>query len=137
MNDTSTVNDKPKKVQNAVRLLILSLILGFINSVISEFYSEMKLFSSTEGLVTLILTYGILGFLIYYINERKNWARIVSIIMMGLGLLVFPFSLAQIFKENALNGTISLVSALIQIVAYIMLLSKESNLWFKNTLNPQ
>ncbi len=76
MENELSVNIKPRAVSNALLLFALSLGVGFINTIINEIYADMKVLATTEGIIITLLTYLILGFLFYQMNNRKNWARI-------------------------------------------------------------
>lgn len=123
-------NQKPKKLSLAINLFIISIILGFINSIISEFTTEIKNYTSGLGLSTTIFTFAMFVFFIYQMNAGKKWARTTFLILSLLGALFFPFTIVTLFQANPIIGVITLISSIIQIFAFIFIYSKECNEWF-------
>ena len=123
-------NQKPKKLSLAINLFIISIILGFINSIISEFTTEIKNYTSGLGLSTTIFTFAMFVFFIYQMNAGKKWARTTFLILSLLGALFFPFTIVTLFQANPIIAVITLISSIIQIFAFIFIYSKECNEWF-------
>ena len=123
-------NQKPKKLSLAINLFIISIILGFINSIISEFTTEIKNYTSGLGLSTTIFTFAMFVFFIYQMNAGKKWARTTFLILSLLGALFFPFTIVTLFQANPIIGVITLISSIIQIFAFFFIYSKECNEWF-------
>ena len=123
-------NQKPKKLSLAINLFIISIILGFVNSIISEFTTEIKNYTSGLGLSTTIFTFAMFVFFIYQMNAGKKWARTTFLILSLLGALFFPFTIVTLFQANPIIGVITLISSIIQIFAFFFIYSKECNEWF-------
>ena len=123
-------NQKPKKLSLAINLFIISIILGFVNSIISEFTTEIKNYTSGLGLSTTIFTFAMFVFFIYQMNAGKKWARTTFLILSLLGALFFPFTIVTLFQANPIIAVITLISSIIQIFAFIFIYSKECNEWF-------
>lgn len=121
---------KPKKVSFAINIIIISLVLGFINSIISQLTTNLKNYSSGEGLFITILTLAIMIFFVYKINARKKWAMTTYLVLSILGFLALPFTLITLFLSNLIVGIISSIQTILQIIALVMLYSKESREWF-------
>jgi len=119
---------KPKNLTVSIYLLIASVVVGIINFIIAN-QTTINLMK----IVTLIFTYALMSFFIYFINAGKNWARITFLILFIIGSLLLPFTLATSFQLNPVVAVISIILTLLQIVALIFLYTKEVNLWF--TLN--
>jgi FtsH-binding integral membrane protein len=126
---------KPKKVSSAINLLIVSIVLGVVNSIISEVTTEMKNYLSGMGLFITIFTFALMIFFIYQMNARKKWARTTFLVLFILGALMFPFTLITLFKSNIVVGLLTVILTVLQIIALTMIYSKESNEWFN--LNKQ
>ena len=123
-------NQKPKKLSLAINLFIISIILGFVNSIISEFTTEIKNYTSGLGLSTTIFTFAMFVFFIYQMNAGKKWARTTFLILSLLGALFFPFTIVTLFQANPIIAVITLISSIIQIFAFFFIYSKECNEWF-------
>lgn len=121
---------KPKKLTSAIKLFIVSIILGLINSIISEITTEMKNYSSGLGLTTTIFTFVLFVFFVYQMNEGKKWARNTFLVLSILGALFFPFTIVILFEANPIIGIITIISSVIQVIAFVHLFSKECNEWF-------
>jgi multidrug efflux pump subunit AcrB len=125
--------EKPKKVINAVNLIKLTLVLGAINLIIQIAFSGPFLRGGLLAMTLLIffVAISITIFLIYNLNRRKNWARIVFAIFTIIGTLIILAGISQLFTPFVIVGIIALTSTIIQLIAMIILFSKESNEWFK------
>lgn len=121
---------KPKKLTLAINLFIISIVLGFINTIISEMTTEMKNYTSGLGLSTTILTFAMFVFFTYQMNAGKKWARTTFLILSLLGALFFPFTIVPLFQANPIIGVITVISSIIQIFAFVFIYSKECNEWF-------
>ena len=116
---------KPKKLSLSIILLISSVVLGMFNFILANQTTLHPI-----KIVTLIFTYGIMAFFIYFINARKNWARITFLILFIIGSIMFPFTLPAAFELNPVVGVISIILTLLQAVALILMFSKVVNQWF-------
>jgi len=122
---------KPKKLLYAIILLIVSVILGVINYfVVTQTSPNWFIYSFDRRFFSTLFTNSIQLFLIYQISISKKWARNTFLILLILDILV-QFSAIASFKFNSIVGFISVVSIVLQIIAFIMIYSKESNEWFK------
>ncbi len=115
---------KPKKVSIAIKLLLISIALGIITIVIDGRNDKIVI-------GTFVVTDLILLTLLYFMNNRSNWARIVFLILFILACIVFPLTISKTFKANQTIGVISVVSMSLQLFAMYQLFSKESNQWYK------
>ena len=122
---------KPRKVALGIKLLSTSIVVGIVNSVSSELIIGNGNYSTVRGFLTTTTTFGLMAFLIYRMNQRKNWARIAFSVLFLLGALPYLFLFAEIFKSSQVSGFLSAIITIIQIVALTLLYSEESNRWFK------
>lgn len=126
--------EKPKAIRNALLILYATIPLAIIGTTINlpKMMQGNPNLSMTNVIVVLGIIYGVIAALIYAIQARKNWARIVYSIMYILGL---PFSVITVFTtilDSPLSGVFTLVQILIQAVALALLYKKESTAWFKS-----
>ena len=128
--------DKPAKVVSAIKLLKIALVISILNAIIGLIVSSY-LFNNKEILIGFllinILTFGIIILFIYWLNNGKNWARVIFLIVEIIGGLFFIFNIPGLFKLNDITALISIVVTVIQFIALFKLYSKESNAWFKRT----
>ena len=78
------------------------------------------------GLVFIVL-YVLLAF---QVRKGKNWARIVTWVFAGLGILSALGSLAQ--PEPALSRAVTLLSAVLDIAIIVLLVQRTSNQYFRS-----
>jgi hypothetical protein len=65
------------------------------------------------------------------ISARRNWARIVWLVLVLFGLpFAIPANLAEI-KRNVLTGAFSVIVTLLQLIGTYFLFTKNSNEWFR------
>jgi len=117
----------PKKVKLAVYILIGTFVLGIINAILRKVttlsVTVNPVFFITIGIVLMAFNF----FIVYKIYNRKNWARIVLFILLLCGIYALFFK-----KDKALPilHSLSIFELTAQIIAAILLLSKESATWF-------
>ncbi|HVZ97110.1 MAG TPA: hypothetical protein VG847_09565, partial [Chitinophagaceae bacterium] len=73
----------------------------------------------------------ILSFLVYQINAGKNWARILLVVLIVIGMFTIPLDIIAFFKFNQLLAIIISVQTIIELAAVGLLMTKQSNEWFK------
>ena len=121
-------SSKPKIVDNAVKLLYLSLVIGTINSI----FFMKKIDSITIiGLVVIILIFCALP--IYYISKGKYWMRTAYIFLYIISIPQWVRGLINNFNSKPFNYSVIILVSVINVVGYIMLYSKASNEWFRKS----
>jgi predicted amidophosphoribosyltransferase len=124
-------NKQPQKVSNAIYLLLFTIVLGVVNSIIADMTTELKTLSSARNLFVFLFTLFFQVFLIYKIGERKKWARTTFIVLFIISVPInILYSIGFSFKLNTLIGIIVVIGLIMQVIALILLLSKDSNEWF-------
>ncbi len=121
---------KPKSIVAARNILYATLFLGVINWAIAQWTTDLYRGTPVKAIVTLIITLLILFLLIKQVGLGRKWARVVLLVLFIAGILIFPWTLPGLFQANLLVGVISLLQAIMDIVALVYLFSKESTLWF-------
>ncbi len=121
---------RPVAVTRAVQLLSASFVIGAIRAV----YNLVHKFSGTTlvlSIVFLIIFFGICFFFVSKIAAGRNWARIVFLVLLIIGLpLATPTYIAEL-RTNLPYGLVSIVVAIIQVLALVLLFAKTSNPWFR------
>jgi len=126
------VNDikKPQSVTTGINLLVISIVLGIINSIIRNTTAPIE--NSTSNVFILIFSFVIMIFFIYQMNIGKKWARTTFLILFILGSLMMPFSLPILFKANPIVGGMTIVLTLIQIIALFYIYSEDGSEWYNS-----
>jgi hypothetical protein len=121
---------KPKSIIAAMNIMYAALFLGVINGAIRQWTTDLHATSPILRVIILIGSLLLVFTLIKQIGFGRKWARVVLLVLFVAGMLVYPRALSALFKANFLVGVISLLQALLEIVALVFLFSKESTQWF-------
>ncbi len=79
----------------------------------------------------VIAFFGLGFFLINRISGRRNWARILLLVVAVFGT---PFAIAAYLQEvrkNVLFGTLSIIITILQLIGTYLLFTRNSDLWFR------
>jgi len=139
----------PSSVVNAVRLMYLSAVLGIIGLVatfatkdalrdsIKESQPELT-GSELDLAVNIALGFAVALGVVFtvlwlvlasFVRKGRNWARIVTWIVAGIGVL----SVVGIFGQPALNIVLALVGVIIDIAIIVLLAIKPSSEYFSSS----
>ena len=122
--------ERPRAVTRAVLFLTSSLAIGLIASILrlaQRISGAPMIFS----LVIVIAFFSLLFFLVMKISAGNNWARIVCLVLVLIGL---PFAIPAYLQEvrtHVVSGTLSIIITLLQVIGTYLLFTKQSNPWFK------
>jgi small-conductance mechanosensitive channel len=141
----SEVAEAPPSVVNAIRLMLLRSAMSVVAAVVAvsewddfkhRYLRENPGASAAEasaqlGIATalgvVILVFYV--FLAFRIRSGANWARIVTFVIAGLGILGALISFGQ--PDPALSRTLGIVVAVIDVAVVVLLASGDSNRFFK------
>jgi hypothetical protein len=121
---------RPREVSRAVQFLISSLAIGLVTSILhlaQRISGVPMIFAS----VIVIAFFGLGFFLINRISGRRNWARILLLVLVVFGT---PFAIVAYLQEvrrNVLFGTLSIIITILQLIGTYLLFTRNSNLWFR------
>lgn len=141
----------PATVGNAVRLMMIRAALGVLGIIVvlatkSSLKKEILKHNRSadaarlDSLVNTAITVGIvvgIVFIVLYVllalqvRNGRNWARIVTWVIAGLGVLSALSSLAQ--PEPALSRVVSAISAILDIAIIVLLAQRPSNQYFRQS----
>jgi len=77
------------------------------------------------------LAYAVASVLAYVVYKRRNWARIVWLVIVLFGLpFAIPANLQEV-RRNVLSGMVSIIVTILQLIGTYLLFTKQSNLWFR------
>lgn len=122
--------ERPPAVTRAVQLFSASLAIGGIRAVVdlTQRVSGVYFFIA---LLILVLFLGIFFFFVSRVAAGRNWARILLLVLLLIGL---PFAIpGYVFelKASLLRGSLSVLVGILQIVGMCLLFTKDSNGWFR------
>jgi hypothetical protein len=125
---------RPKEVTQAVKLLWLSFFLGIGGTFLFQRFDAT---SAAQWIGVLLgggLAFGFWAWVIAKIAKGRNWARILFLVLVILGLVatifVMPTALA-LYKAQPLSGVLSLVNFVLEICTMYLLLTAPAREWFK------
>jgi hypothetical protein len=135
----------PSTVVNAVRLMLLRSAIGVISLIVlfatkddlkkrilkhTPSASDSTVNASlgvAAGIGIVILVFYV--FLAFQIRKGANWARIVTFVIAGLGILGALISLGQ--PDPPLSRALGIIVAVIDVAVVVLLASGRSNRFFK------
>jgi len=135
------ITEKPSSVKRFEFLMYIALLLGLANSFLQYGSSLSNGFGS--GLFLLMaLLYLLVPLVLIYLTAhyRKNWARWVLVVIVGIGAInIIPtllFSLPLLISKAGSLGlpiiAISLIKIVLEIIAFCYIFSSASNNWFSS-----
>jgi membrane-associated HD superfamily phosphohydrolase len=99
--------------------------------VLSAALAVLALMDLVSAKYVAAIGFAVASVLAYVFYKRRNWARIILLVLILFGL---PFaimaSLAEL-KQNIAAGSLSIVIAVLQLLGVVLLFTKNSNLWFR------
>lgn len=129
--ETQHVAQKPQSVSTAVVLLWASLAVGLVKVVIDYSYLMSQTPSVATVIFFLVLTFALLGFLVFRISAGKNWARIAFLVMFLIGVLPTVHHTAAEFSRSFFVGALSAAQLGLQGYALFLLFTQSGNPWFR------
>jgi hypothetical protein len=147
----AAVDPAPSSVVNAVRLMFVNVAIGVVGVFVSfatrdslrkevlkqhRDYSAKKLddvvnASIAAGVVIAIIFVVLYALLALQVGKGKNWARIVTWVLAGLGVLGSLTSFAQ--PEPAFSRVVTLVGGLVDLAIIVLLAQRASKHYFRKT----
>ena len=122
--------ERPKVATAAVQFLFASLTIGVIRAI---FGLTQRVSGAPLILAALIViaVFALLFVLVWKISARRNWARIILLVLVVINL---PFAvLANVgeLKHSIPSGAFSIFIEVILWIGTCLLFTKNSNRWFK------
>src|SRR5262249_36824028 len=133
--DPSRRGDPPKQVMWSVWLMRLSLFIGYaslflmpdLTAEIGDVPAEARSASLVFFFIALALTGLVYLWLIQKVKDGRNWARIVMLLLTGLG------TVSMLMSEGngpGLVRAISVVDTIIDITAMVLVFRAPGSAWF-------
>jgi hypothetical protein len=139
----------PSSVVNAVRLMFVAAALGVVSLIVAlstkntirtkiadknPDFDSHKLDTAVNVTIGTIVVFGIIFIVLFVllalqVRKGKNWARVVTWVITGLGIISALASLGQ--SVSAASRVVGLVSGLLDVAIVVLLMQKPSNAFFK------
>jgi hypothetical protein len=121
--------ERPREVVWAIQLIFASLVLGLIAVPFRPEIIKNQLIGFM--IISVIFSLLFTSFLLIMIFHGKNWARLLFIIPLFIGLpFAFP-TIIKVLQNSPVTSVIALIKICLQIMAAVLLLQKPSRDWFK------
>lgn len=121
---------RPIEVTRAVWFISASFAIGGIRTVF-DLAQKISGAPFLLALLGLVIFLGICFFFVSKIAAGRNWARIIFLVLLLIGLpFAIPGYIVEL-KTSPLHGSVSILLAILQVTGAYLLFTKNSNLWFR------
>jgi hypothetical protein len=122
---------RPKEARLAIQLLYASLAIGLIRAV---FGLTQRASGAALILAALIVisVFALGFFLVWKISARRNWARIILLVLVLINLPFAVLANVSELKQSVLSGALSILIEVILWIGTYLLFTKNSNFWFRS-----
>jgi len=79
-----------------------------------------------------VVFFGLYLLLVRKISERRNWARIVYLVLVLIGLPFVILSDIAELKGSLLSGSVNVILLILQLAGTALLFTSSSNRWFRS-----
>jgi len=124
-------SDAPIQVRRAIALLWTSLVIGALMTIPAwePFPEELKEFESWMwGLA--FFSFGVPALLIFFVARRKNWARILMLLLTLFGVASYLAFRSELGSEADWSVAATILVTMLDFVALYWLFSKPGTEWF-------
>jgi len=143
------VGPAPSSVMNAVRLMFVAAALGVVSLIVAlstkstlrsaivkknPDFDSQKINTAVNVAIVAGVVFGIVFITLFVllalqVRTGKNWARVVTWVITGLGIVSALASLGQTVAPA--SRVVGLVSGILDVAIVVLLLQKPSNAFFK------
>jgi hypothetical protein len=135
--ENSVPLERPNPVKIALILCWISLVLAlpvigaeFVKGPDSGDGDADPVFFAFMGLFSVAVLVFVV-WVIVAIGRARNWARIVYVVLTGLGLISMIASLPEILTRPWFSGPVELLTAVMDVAIVVLLYLPESHAWFR------
>ncbi|HEX8443230.1 MAG TPA: hypothetical protein VF631_06260 [Allosphingosinicella sp.] len=126
---------RPKSIVLFERLVLLSILLGIINTVLiwDQLNSQVAQAGMGAGTVLGIqaVTIALFLLLIWFISRKGSpVAKWIYVVLGGIGLISSLVGIGQAFEMGTISGAISIVSILLTLLTIWLLFRPDAKAWF-------
>lgn len=126
---TEIPDARPESVRLAVFLQSLGLAIGFVQTTFTVYKSLAPDYLILTAFI-LVGVFAFSAFVIYKIWARRNWARILQLVMLLVGLFMSIPMISAKYDTSPLSAAFSFVLLTIQLYSMYLLFTPPSNTWF-------
>jgi len=126
---TELRSERPKEVTLAVKLLWASFFIG----IVGVFLRPAQQVPFIAVMIVSILAFGFWAWVITSIAKGRNWARILFVVLIGIGLvftLLFLSTTLALYTERPFNGFLAALNYALEIYTLYLLLTAPARAWF-------
>lgn len=132
----------PRSVVTGVSVLYVSLLLSFVAGIINIIHVAYGLqslnlssgpapFGPSIMLAIVVIVTAVFWWIISRINARKNWARVVYLILVIAALLAWAINFEVTLAQGIFALIASVLNTLLGVIAMVCLYTPSANKWFK------
>jgi uncharacterized membrane protein YwaF len=129
MNFENEPIPKPRNVKLAIILFASVISVATLSLFSNLIFSD--LYSFKEKAPNYLLSFALFVFLAFHINARRNWARILYILLISIAMIAMPSNIILLISVNKLSALLFSIQTLLEVAAAVVLFTKSSNKWFK------
>jgi uncharacterized membrane protein HdeD (DUF308 family) len=126
---------RPREVTGAVRLYWLALLVAVPSAIYDMFTTPVP--GATLAMLVIIfgviwaLVLGLMYWIYSSIGKGRNWARILTTVLVVVGLLFSFWAVPVMFAQSTLSGITYLVQTALNVWATVLLYKEPANTWFR------
>ena len=129
MNFENEPIPKPRNVKLAI--ILFASVISFVTLRFFSILIFSDLSSFKEKVPNYLLTFALYVFLAFHINARRNWARILYILLISIAMIAMPSNIILLISVNKLSALLFSIQTLLEVAAALVLFTTSSNKWFK------
>ncbi len=111
-------------------MLYATLLIGALRGVL-EWSRQTQAASPGFVLFVMLSTFAFFIWLIYKMNQGRNWARITFLILFLIGIPFSVLPLIQSLLNTPISGILGLLQVVLETVALFMLFGRDARPWFR------
>jgi uncharacterized membrane protein len=126
---------RPKSIVLFERLVLLSILLGIINTILvwDQLNAQVAVTGATASTVMAIQAVTIVLYLllIWFISRKGSpIAKWIYVVLAGIGLVASLTGIGQAFAMGTVSGVISIASTVLTLVTIWLLFRPDAKAWF-------
>jgi hypothetical protein len=127
--------EKPVQVVWAVRLLWSSVVLSFVRDIVQFGYiwsmGELPTATLVGGLIGGLIGFLIAMWFIGKVSAGRNWARIVILVLMLLGIASLPMLWPYLGAATPIQLIVGATQQVLTLVVLILVFTSPGKFWFR------
>ncbi len=130
------IRNSPLFIQKIMTLVVFSFFFSFLTSLFDVVGMEEEKISQQTTILFMLAGEALVGLiyftLIYFCLKRKNSARVILVIFIIFGLIMYGYSLISA-EYSIVQWIFYVTSMILDVYILILLLSKQANSFFKSS----